>query len=230
MEKEMELAVNQRLKFFRTNKGLSQKRVAEGLGVTQTYLSEVENERLKPSISLLNRYRKEFQLSPLWLLSGEGSMQLDDDKYIVGHVASETKSSYYKSNCRMISGNFLSQYLDSVREKQLPQLPRVDLSWLADTDLQAFEKMGDSMQPTLLHGDWAIGRKHNLPKEPWQSGQVYVLVTTHTIYISRLQMKRGRLVLKHDNPGYGDVELNDMEVNEAWLVEYRLGYLPAAVL
>ena len=43
-------------------------------------------------------------------------------------------------------------------------------------------------------------------------------------------MKRGRLVLKHDNPGYGDVELNDMEVNEAWLVEYRLGYLPAAVL
>lgn len=61
------------IKLFRTTEGLSQIALAESLGVSRTYLSQVENERKQPSMTFLNKVSEIFNVPLPLLLVGEGT-------------------------------------------------------------------------------------------------------------------------------------------------------------
>lgn len=61
-----------RLVFLRKRLKLTQKEFAEKLGVSQSYISEVENGQTQPGISLLVSLNLYFNVSVDWLITGQG--------------------------------------------------------------------------------------------------------------------------------------------------------------
>lgn len=47
--------IGKNIKLIRTSKNISQKELAEKIGVTPNYLSMIENEAKKPSLSLIEK-------------------------------------------------------------------------------------------------------------------------------------------------------------------------------
>ncbi|MDV2995421.1 MAG: hypothetical protein N4J56_005075 [Chroococcidiopsis sp. SAG 2025] len=54
--------LNEALRLMRIFHDLSQKELAEKLGISKSYLSEIETGKKTPTIDLLNRYSKSFDI------------------------------------------------------------------------------------------------------------------------------------------------------------------------
>ncbi len=66
------------IKFVRVAAGLKQGRMAELLGITQNYLSLLENNKAEPSLGLLNRISETFRVPAAFLL-WEEAMPLEGE-------------------------------------------------------------------------------------------------------------------------------------------------------
>jgi transcriptional regulator with XRE-family HTH domain len=64
---ELTMSIGRTIKFVRASSGLRQKELADQLGVTQNYLSLVENDKREPSLSFLRGFAEEMKI-PLGLL------------------------------------------------------------------------------------------------------------------------------------------------------------------
>ncbi|BAP56339.1 bacteriophage CI repressor [Thioploca ingrica] len=70
------MVIHQRITRVRKHKGMSQKEFSAMIGVSQSYLSEVENGKSKPSLELLSGIVNRFSdINADWLLTGRGAMQ-----------------------------------------------------------------------------------------------------------------------------------------------------------
>jgi transcriptional regulator with XRE-family HTH domain len=70
------MVIYQRITRVRKHKGMSQKEFSAIIGVSQSYLSEVENGKSKPSLELLSGIANRFNdINADWLLTGRGEMQ-----------------------------------------------------------------------------------------------------------------------------------------------------------
>ena len=74
------MTFGQRLKRLRYHLGLSQKEMAEKLGVHLMTISRYERDAMKPSLRFLEKIRETFKANPKWLLTGEGDMFLPKEK------------------------------------------------------------------------------------------------------------------------------------------------------
>ena len=62
MNKLKTLQIHKSLKILRTSHDLNQKELAAKLGISKSYLSEIESSRKAPSIKLLENYAEVFQI------------------------------------------------------------------------------------------------------------------------------------------------------------------------
>ena len=70
------MVIHQRITRIRKHKGMSQKEFSAIIGVSQSYLSEVESGKSKPSLELLSGIVNRFNdINADWLLTGRGEMQ-----------------------------------------------------------------------------------------------------------------------------------------------------------
>lgn len=70
------MVIHQRITRVRKHKGMSQKEFSTTIGVSQSYLSEVESGKSKPSLELLSGIVNRFNdINADWLLTGRGAMQ-----------------------------------------------------------------------------------------------------------------------------------------------------------
>jgi len=74
------MTFGQRLKRLRYKLGLSQKEMADRLGVHLMTISRYERDAMKPSFKFLEKIRETFNVNPQWLLEGVGEMFLPKDK------------------------------------------------------------------------------------------------------------------------------------------------------
>lgn len=65
--------VGERITFVRLTHGLKQSDFCERIGISKGNLSDLENSRYKPSFQAIFKIISHFNVSPLWLISGEGS-------------------------------------------------------------------------------------------------------------------------------------------------------------
>ncbi len=65
-------SIGQRIKQIRKEKGLNQKKFAKSIGISQNYLSQIENDKFKPAQPLLISIEYKFGVCEKWLLSGKG--------------------------------------------------------------------------------------------------------------------------------------------------------------
>ncbi len=71
--------INQRIALVRKDNKLTQKEFSLALGVSRSYISEVEHGKCKPSIEMLIGINNHFDdINPDWLLTGKGTMYRRD--------------------------------------------------------------------------------------------------------------------------------------------------------
>lgn len=73
--------MNERIKLVRKNEGLTLEKFGERIGITAPSCSNIENGKKNPSDQTIRSICREFNVSEIWLRTGEGEMynRLDDD-------------------------------------------------------------------------------------------------------------------------------------------------------
>lgn len=76
--------INERIRMIRTKLDLSQREFGRLLGVTGSYISQVESNRIQPSIDFICVLIRVFRVNRAWLEDGSGSMMLEEDRPSLG--------------------------------------------------------------------------------------------------------------------------------------------------
>lgn len=79
MKTETLIDFGRRLKEARGRLNINQKQFAEKLGVTGSYVSEIENGKAKPGFDFFIKLSRTFDINPTWLLLGKGERFLKKD-------------------------------------------------------------------------------------------------------------------------------------------------------
>lgn len=88
----------------------------------------------------------------------------------------------------------------------------------ANGTFRMFQVDGDSMDDTLRHGEWVVGRFLE-DFEGCKNGYTYIIVTIDSVVFKRVLNRvkeRGTLVLQSDNPAYRPYEVNIADILEIW--------------
>jgi DNA-binding XRE family transcriptional regulator len=70
--------INKRFVMIRKNSSLSQLEMSRKLGIPVTTISTIENDRQLPTLAIIISLIDIFNISPLWILKGEGEMYIKD--------------------------------------------------------------------------------------------------------------------------------------------------------
>ena len=214
----------------------SSRQFAMSLDYLPQSLSEIQKGRRDVTIELLRKSVETYELNPIYLFTGEGTMFLSgehttafrqltvvtdgfDDERIV-HVPIPAQSGY------------AGEVIDPVFLQSLPTYTLPDYKYKVGTH-RSFDVSGDSMEPTLFEGDKVICSY--LDPLHWESGvkdnNVYVIVTRGDVLVKRIlnHLKAGNIFLVHsDNEFYGPYSIPKEDVREIWYVRAKLSpFLPS---
>lgn len=76
------LRIGDRIKEIRTEIGISQKLFGEGIGIADSYVSEIESGKKVPSLTILLAIESRFGVSSEWLKSGKGDKYTKEGAYL----------------------------------------------------------------------------------------------------------------------------------------------------
>lgn len=75
IKEEVYLSIGENLKLIRKQKKQSQTLFAKSLGISRTYLSDLENDRKSPSIETVTKIAEKLNISTLYLLEGKKTFE-----------------------------------------------------------------------------------------------------------------------------------------------------------
>ena len=84
----MKKMINKRFVMIRKNSALSQLEMSRKLGIPVTTISTIENDRQLPTLAIIISLIDIFNISPLWLLKGEGEIYLKGKEPDPGFISS----------------------------------------------------------------------------------------------------------------------------------------------
>lgn len=216
--------VNKNLKFLRTQKGLTQKQLAEKLGLKQAAIGAYEEERSTPPLTSLLDIAKIFNVNLDALVNQDLSKPEAAKKAQVGNRKKEvlaiTVDSNNKENVELVSQKASAGYLGGYQDPEyVKDLPKISLPVLPkNKTYRAFEIQGDSMLPVLpgsiIFGEYIEG------VEDIKNGKLYILVTQQDgIVFKRIfnfADDEGKLLLVSDNRQYEPYAISSEDVMEVW--------------
>ena len=241
-------SIQDRLTTLRRQQGLNQKAFAQKLGVSQSYISSLENGERELSGNLLRQLAEVFGVSTDWLLNGtdtpptsglvlaQPSTPIVTEDYLSGkqeRLQVVTVDADNEPRIVLVPVKAQAGYargrLDSVFMQDLPVLSLPDAQFRHGT-FRAFEVAGDSMEPTFYGRDLVICR--NVQDWRWiRAMELYVVVLQDDVLIKRLKPAEGGkpvLELRSDNDYYPAQRVPLTEVVEVWQVMARFTtHLPA---
>lgn len=142
-----------RISELRAKKNLSQKALADDLGVAQKTVSYWEQGRNEPQISLVRTICNKYGVSLKWLVDGEGDM-------VEGNAIGATSSNLIQVPKMLIhAAAGAGNHIDGVDEFPIEGTLALDRSFFRTTppkDLRAICVEGYSMVPMLLPGSWVV--------------------------------------------------------------------------
>ncbi len=83
------MTLGNRIKKIRIISGLTQAQFAERIGSVQNVIARYENDRRKPSASVLALICREFGVNEAWLKTGEGEMTISNSEDVLRQLAQE---------------------------------------------------------------------------------------------------------------------------------------------
>lgn len=217
--------VNKNLKFLRAQQGMTQKQLAEKLGLKQAAIGAYEEERSTPPLASLLDITKIFNVNLDDLVKQDLSRGRAKERKTqpTGRgrdVLAITVDSHNKENVELVmqkaSAGYLSGYQDVEFVKDLPKISMPVLP--RNKTYRAFEIQGDSMLP-VLPGSIIFG-EYLEAVSSIKSGQLYILITKQDgIVFKRIfNFSEGdsKLLLVSDNRQYEPYAVDVHDVLEIW--------------
>ena len=215
--------VNKNLKFLRVQKGMTQKQLAEKLGLKQAAIGAYEEERATPPLTSLLDIIKIFDVNLDDLVKQDLSRIPEKERRIVSckrDVLAITVDSNNKENVELVSYKASAGYLSGYQDPEfVKELPKISMPVLPkNKTYRAFEIQGDSMLPlqpgSIIFGEYI----ENI--DAIKNGKLYVLVTRQDgIVFKRVfnfSQAEGRLLLVSDNRQYEPYSVDAADVLELW--------------
>lgn len=216
--------VNKNLKFLRVQQGLTQKQLAEKLGLKQAAIGAYEEERATPPLSSLLDLMKIFNVNLDDLVKYDLSKVSEKDKKGISsgrkEVLAITVDSHNKENVELVSHKASAGYMSGYQDPEfVKDLPKISMPVLPkNKTYRAFEIQGDSMLPiqpgSILFGEYVenIGAIKN--------GKLYILVTKQDGIVFKRVFNfvqgEGKLLLVSDNRHYEPYTIDAQDVLELW--------------
>lgn len=217
--------VNKNLKFLRAQQGLTQKQLAEKLGLKQAAVGAYEEERSTPPLTSLMDISKIFKVN-IDLLVNHDLSRIPEKEW-KGKAPSRGKDvlaitvdSNNRENVELVTQKASAGYLAGYEDPQfVKDLPKISLPVLPrNKTFRAFEIQGDSMLPvqpgSIIFGEYVEDATSI------KNGKLYILVTANDgIVFKRVfnfAAEEGKLLLVSDNRSYEPYSLNTGEVLEIW--------------
>jgi transcriptional regulator with XRE-family HTH domain len=217
--------VNKNLKFLRVHQGLTQKQLAEKLGLKQAAVGAYEEERATPPLSCLTEISRIFNVSIDQLIHKDLSQvpQKEWKSKVVNRgkeVLAITVDSHNKENVELVTQKASAGYLSGYQDPEfVKDLPKINIPVLPkNKTYRAFEIRGDSMLP-ILPGSIIFG-EYVEDIESIKNGKLYVLVTRHDGIVFKRVFnfadQQGKLLLVSDNRAYEPFAVSGEDVMEIW--------------
>jgi transcriptional regulator with XRE-family HTH domain len=217
--------INKNLKFLRTELGLTQKQLAEKLGLKQAAIGAYEEERSTPPLVSLLDIAKIFKVNLDMLVNHDLSRVSEKDRKGISssrgkEVLAITVDSNNKENVELVSQKASAGYLSGYQDVEfVKDLPKISMPVLPkNRTYRAFEIQGDSMLPiqpgSIIFGEYveAISSIKN--------GKLYILVTKQDgIVFKRIfnfADDESKVLLVSDNRLYEPYSINADDVLEVW--------------
>jgi transcriptional regulator with XRE-family HTH domain len=217
--------INKNLKFLRAQLGITQKQLAEKLGLKQAAIGAYEEERATPPLASLLDITKIFNVNLDDLVKQDLSRGPGKERKSVSmgkgkDVLAITVDSHNKENVELVmqkaSAGYLSGYQDVEFVKDLPKISMPVLP--KNKTYRAFEIQGDSMLP-VLPGSIIFG-EYLEDVSFVKNGKLYILITKQDgIVFKRIfNFAEGdaRLLMVSDNRQYEPYSVDANDVLEIW--------------
>lgn len=216
--------VNKNLKFLRAKHGLTQKQLAEKLGLKQAAIGAYEEERSTPPLASLLDISKIFNVS-LDAIVNKDLSHLPEKEWKPKsgggkEVLAITVDKDNKENVELVSQKASAGYLAGYQDPEfVKDLPKISMPVLPkNKTYRAFEIQGDSMLPvqpgSIIFGEYL----ENVAAI--KNGKLYILVTSHDgIVFKRIfnfADDEGKLLLVSDNRLYPPFTVAAEDVLEVW--------------
>ena len=216
--------VNKNLKFLRVQQGLTQKQLAEKLGLKQAAIGAYEEERATPPLSSLLDIIKIFNVNLDDLVKHDLSRLTDKERKAMNtgkrEVLAITVDSHNRENVELVSHKASAGYLSGYQDVEfVKDLPKISMPVLPkNKTYRAFEIQGDSMLPiqpgSIIFGEYV----ENVASI--KNGKLYLLVTKQDgIVFKRVfnfPESEGKLLLVSDNRQYDPYSIDAADVLELW--------------
>ncbi|WP_300707297.1 S24 family peptidase [uncultured Desulfovibrio sp.] len=185
---------------------LTQAEFADILGIPQVTLGNYERGRNEPRFEFIEKVCSRFEINVEWLLFGTGNRRggpagtakptCDVDLIMIPMVEARLSAG---PGSLETSGECERSYAfrsDFLHRKGNPD------------DMVLMRVEGDSMQPEIMHNDVVLIDRS---KTQIRLGRIFAVGFEEAIYLKRIDMLPGKIVLKSANPAYPPVELDIRE-------------------
>ncbi|MBL0742595.1 XRE family transcriptional regulator [Chryseolinea lacunae] len=217
--------VNKNLKFLRTQQGLTQKQLAEKMGLKQAAIGAYEEERSTPPLASLLDITKIFNVNLDALVRHDLSRMPEKERKANTpskgkDVLTITVDSHNKENVELVSQKASAGYLAGYQDVEfVKDLPKISMPVLPkNRTYRAFEIQGDSMLP-VQPGSIIFG-EYMEDVASVKNGKLYIIVTKQDgIVFKRLfnfTAEEGKVLLVSDNRQYEPYSIEADDVLEIW--------------
>lgn len=230
----------QRLKHIRILLNLSQKQMAKIMDISQSTLSQIENDYYSVSIPSLQLLQEKKQLNCNWLISGQGAIFLYQENQHQKHVEhkmfgkgvnvllepNHSKNNHNADDIPLIGRNaaaghtkhaYSTEYLKAWETYQIPGFEIADHH-------RIFQVQGESMHPTFQSGDFLICESCDKQSD-FESGDLVVVISEESIYCKRLYIPKDDstyYIFRSDNSNYDPFIIKTTDIIELWKVQGRV--------
>ena len=217
--------INKNLKYLRGQQGLTQKQLAEKLGLKQAAIGAYEEERATPPLASLLDLSKIFNVNLDDLVRQDLSKTTEKDKKRSSlsrgrEVLAITVDSQNRENVELVMQKASAGYLSGFQDVEfVKELPKISLPVLPrNKTYRAFEIQGDSMLPiqpgSIIFGEYLEGI------DGIKNGKLYLLVTRQDGIVFKrvfnLSDDKAKLLLVSDNRQYAPYSVDSSDVLEIW--------------
>lgn len=214
----------------------SSRQFALALDYLPQSLSEILKGRRDVTIELLRKAVETYNVNPLYLFTGEGTMfQTGEETQgfrLLTVVTDQHKDERIIHVPVPAQAGYAGEMLDSSFFEDLPTYSLPDYKYKVGTH-RSFDVSGDSMEPTLFEGDKVVCSfiEPNLWESALKDNYVYVIVTRGDVVVKRVfnKIKESRqLELHSDNDFYSPYRVSVSDVREIWYVRAKISpFLPS---
>lgn len=194
--------INRRIKLVRERAGLTQKTFSERIGVSRSFLSEIEAGKVKPSLETLIGVATRFGIDAGWLLIGIGSERASD-------AAAESSSEYRSAGDQQRSEPLIPLLSDQVVQGPPHPISEDDIAAylpalepITQKEAYCFYLRDDAMEPLIRRGALIGILPAPAPFKKWEGKLVALWPAKGGLTVRRLRIDQKYFIFEAENKSH----------------------------